>query len=323
MAALGALFGVLVMVINAVVSRNGVTLLFRGPNLPWWGEVDITWEALAYGAILGARMFAIFATAVFLGAAVDADELLRGLRRVSLRSGVTAALAMRLWPVLARDGHRLADAQRCLPDGGASRVAVLRAVTAGALDRATDVAATLEVRGFASARRPPRMPRPWSRHDLAFAASAAGLAAHLARRPRRAVGRLRALSAHLGAARRADAGPPWRRSRSSRWPRSPTAGGSDDPRARPGHLHVSGRDGAGPGGRVAGDRAGRARAAGRRVGLGQVDAAARRLRARPALPRRDLCRARPGRRARHARARAGRRARRWRERCSRTPRPRS
>ena len=177
MAAWGLLFAVLVMVINAVVSREGVTLLFRGPVLPWWGEVDVTWEALAYGAILGARMFAIFATAVFFGAAVDADELLRGLRRVSLRSGVTAALAMRLWPVLARDARRLADAQRCLPDGGASRVAVLRAVTAGALDRATDVAATLEVRGFALARRPPRMPRPWSRHDLAFAASAAALAA--------------------------------------------------------------------------------------------------------------------------------------------------
>jgi energy-coupling factor transport system permease protein len=84
---------------------------------------------------------------------------------------------MRLWPVLARDAQRLADAQRCLPGGGASRVAVLRAVTAGALDRAADVAATLEVRGFGLGRRPPRMPRPWSRHDIALAASAAALAA--------------------------------------------------------------------------------------------------------------------------------------------------
>jgi energy-coupling factor transport system permease protein len=48
---------------------------------------------------------------------------------------------------------------------------VLRAVTAGALDRATDVAATLELRGFAGGRRPPARRRPWSRHDIAFAAS--------------------------------------------------------------------------------------------------------------------------------------------------------
>ena len=177
MAAWGVAFALLVMAINALVSRQGATVVFRGPDLPWPGPLDITWEALAYGGVLGMRMLVIFGSATFLGAAVDADELLRGLRRASLRSGVTAALAVRLGPVLARDAQRLADAQKCLPGGGASRVAVLRAVTAGALDRATDVAATLEVRGFGVAARPPRMARPWSRHDIAFAASALVLAA--------------------------------------------------------------------------------------------------------------------------------------------------
>jgi energy-coupling factor transport system permease protein len=175
-AAWGVPFAVVVMLLNALVSRDGVTVIFRGPDLPWRGPLDITWEAVAYGGVLGLRMLAIFGGATFLAAAVDGDELLRGLRRASLRSGVTAALAVRLGPVLARDAQRLTDAQRCLPGGGASRVAVLRAVTAGALDRATDVAATLEVRGFGVARRPPRMPRPWSRHDVAFAASALALA---------------------------------------------------------------------------------------------------------------------------------------------------
>jgi energy-coupling factor transport system permease protein len=57
-------------------------------------------------------------------------------------------------------------------------VQLLRATTAGVLDRALDVAATLEVRGYGSAQRPRRSPGPpWSRHDLAFAASAVGLAA--------------------------------------------------------------------------------------------------------------------------------------------------
>jgi energy-coupling factor transport system permease protein len=44
-------------------------------------------------------------------------------------------------------------------------------VATSALDRAIDVAATLEVRGYgaAGAARPVRA--PWSRHDLAFAAT--------------------------------------------------------------------------------------------------------------------------------------------------------
>jgi energy-coupling factor transport system permease protein len=174
-AAWGVPFALAVMLINALVTRDGATVVFRGPALPWPGQLDITLEALAYGGVLGLRILAIFGTAVFLTAAVDADDLLRALRRVSLRSGVTAALAMRLVGVLRRDAQRLADAQRCLPGGRASRLAVLHAVTTGALDRATDVAATLEVRGFGVARRPPRQPRPWSRHDYAFAASAFAL----------------------------------------------------------------------------------------------------------------------------------------------------
>ena len=173
----GIPFALVVMAINVLVTRDGATVIFRGPNVPWAGQIDLTLEALVYGGVLGLRILAIFGTAIFLAAAVDTDELLRALRRVSLRSGVTAALALRLFGVLKRDAARLADAQRCLPDGGASRLQVLHAVTTGALDRATDVAATLEVRGFGAGGRPPRMPRPWSRHDFAFAAGAVALLA--------------------------------------------------------------------------------------------------------------------------------------------------
>ena len=49
---------------------------------------------------------------------------------------------------------------------------MLRAVATNALDRAVDVAATLEVRGYGAARGARRERTPWSRHDLAFAAAA-------------------------------------------------------------------------------------------------------------------------------------------------------
>ena len=72
-----------------------------------------------------------------------------------MRSALTAALAVRLVPVLGRDARRLADARRCRPDAGprpnaAERLQIVRAVATGALDRALDVAATLEVRGYAT-----------------------------------------------------------------------------------------------------------------------------------------------------------------------------
>ena len=173
----GVPFALVIALINTLVTRDGITVLVRGFNLPVLGQLDITLEAAVYSAVLGLRFLIVIGCAGLLAACVDPDELLRAVRRMSVRSGVTAAVATRLVPVLARDARRLAEARRTVGDDGGRRVAVLRAVTSGALDRATDVAATLEVRGFALASRPGRERRPWSRHDLAFAASALALAA--------------------------------------------------------------------------------------------------------------------------------------------------
>jgi energy-coupling factor transport system permease protein len=111
-------------------------------------------------------------------------------------------------PLLAADAQRIAEAQRTRPgsgpDGVRARTALLGAVLGGSLDRAMDVAATLELRGFAC-RRPSSLrgslaarrwraerasPKPGSmpdhrasrlgrvsRHDIAFAASSLAIVA--------------------------------------------------------------------------------------------------------------------------------------------------
>jgi len=167
--------GLFVAVINALVTRDGVTVIWRLGDLPVLGHIDITLEATAYGAILGLRAATLILCAALYTAAVDPDEVLRLLRRVSFRSALTATVATRMVPILARDSRRLADAQRCRSGPPATRVQLLRASTAGILDRALDVAAALEVRGYGGARRPPPHRRPFSRHDLGFLAAASAL----------------------------------------------------------------------------------------------------------------------------------------------------
>ncbi|HWK16945.1 MAG TPA: energy-coupling factor transporter transmembrane component T [Solirubrobacteraceae bacterium] len=166
-----------IMVVNALVARDGLTVLVRLGQLPVLGHTDITLEATVYGAVLGLRAMALILCGALYTAAVDPDEVLRLFRRVSFRSALTATLATRMVPVLVRDARRLSDAQRCRPGPPPSRVALIRAASTGVLDRALDVAAALEVRGYGSAHRPPRAARPWSRHDVAFAASAAAILA--------------------------------------------------------------------------------------------------------------------------------------------------
>jgi energy-coupling factor transport system permease protein len=169
----------LLAVVNPIVVRDGLTVIARLGEVPVLGQLDITLEATAYGGVLALRAVVLVLAAALYTAAVDPDEVLRLFRRAGFRSALTAVLATRMVPVLARDGARLADAQRCRPPGAgqprARRIALVRAVAAGALDRAVDVAATLEVRGYGAARRGSAPRRPWSRHDLAFMASAVAL----------------------------------------------------------------------------------------------------------------------------------------------------
>jgi energy-coupling factor transport system permease protein len=154
----------LMTLINPLVSQEGDTLLLRGGEFlgKHW---DITLEALAAGAFNGLRIVALILAFGLFSAVVDPDELLRLFRRVSYRSALTASLATRLVPVLARDAGRMGDAVRCRPEPP-GRFAVARAAVAGALDRAVDVAAALEVRGYSAAGRPRRTRERWSRHDV-------------------------------------------------------------------------------------------------------------------------------------------------------------
>jgi energy-coupling factor transport system permease protein len=173
--------------LNPLIYQGGLTVIARLPWLPLIGQRDITLEACVAGALLGLRLAVVGLAFALFAAAVDPDELLRSLRRRSLHSALAATLATRLWPVLRGDSSRLGEAQRCLaggdPPSRRERLLILRAVTTGALERAVDVAATLELRGYAGASRPQRAREPWSRHDLAIAGAAlaiAGIAAALA-----------------------------------------------------------------------------------------------------------------------------------------------
>jgi energy-coupling factor transport system permease protein len=177
-------FALMIALVNPLVAREGLDVVLRLGDLGPLGTLDVTQQSLVFGAILGVRaLLVVLAGAALLAAIVDADELLRRFRGISARSALTAALAVRLVPVLGRDARRLADARRCRPGasarpGAVERLQIVRAVATGALDRALDVAATLEVRGYASpaARgRPARVREPWSRHDISVASSAAGL----------------------------------------------------------------------------------------------------------------------------------------------------
>jgi energy-coupling factor transporter transmembrane protein EcfT len=158
----------LVMVIvNALVTHRGDTILVRGWEMPVIGNTDITLESLAAGGAIGLRIVAVVLAFAVYSACVDPDRVLRALRPVARRSAMTAGLVTRMVPLAAADGARLREATALRGPAAepVGRAVLARRLVEGSLDRAVDVAATLELRGHSLGIRP-RMRRQPSRDDL-------------------------------------------------------------------------------------------------------------------------------------------------------------
>lgn len=170
-----------IVLVNVLVYHEGFTVFARLGDLGPFGQGDLTVEALVYGAVIALKVGLLMLITTLASLVIDPDELLAVFRRHSFRSALTASLATRMIGVLLADSQRLAEAQRTRPDGGATgargRVRLLSVIVGSSLDRAMDVAATLELRGFAASARSSGRARhdPFSRHDRAFAVSAVGV----------------------------------------------------------------------------------------------------------------------------------------------------
>jgi energy-coupling factor transport system permease protein len=168
----GIWLGATIVVVNALVTDRGDTVLVRGYDVPVLGPMDVTLESLASGAVLAERILVVTMAFAVWSACVDPDRVLRLVRPLARRSALTATLVSRLVPVAAGDLGRLREAAALRGPGAApaGRAALARRLVACSLDRAMDVAATLELRGYALGGRAPVERRRRSRHDWRFVA---------------------------------------------------------------------------------------------------------------------------------------------------------
>jgi energy-coupling factor transport system permease protein len=153
----GAAAALATLVINPLVSRAGLTVLWDGPVLPVVGHMAVTAEAIGFGVGMGLRLFCVAGVFALYSTAVDPDAVFRLVAPLSAGSALLLALTVRLFPTVARDAERIMDAQRCrgqrLDSGGrlakvAARIPVLDSLLLTSLERAMQIAESLESRGY-------------------------------------------------------------------------------------------------------------------------------------------------------------------------------
>jgi energy-coupling factor transport system permease protein len=173
---LGVTLLIFMIVVNVLVTHRGDTILIRGWDLPVIGNTDVTLESLAAGATIGLRVVAVVLAFAVYSACVDPDRVLRILRPLARRSAMTAGLVTRMVPLAAADVARMREAVALRGPGAepVGRPDMARRLVEGSLDRAVDVAATLELRGHSLGIRPQNR-RERSRDDLPLYLSGAAI----------------------------------------------------------------------------------------------------------------------------------------------------
>lgn len=165
----------LIMIINPLVIHAGATILWAGPKLPLLGRIEISLEAICYGAAMGIRLMTLLLVCCLGNEVVDPDRLLGHMARLTYKSGLMLAMAARLFPVVVRDLANAREVQELrgvdFNSGHLSIRArkygwIFRAVLVSTLEGSFQTAEAMQARAFGSGPRSCYSRDLWRPRDL-------------------------------------------------------------------------------------------------------------------------------------------------------------
>ena len=105
----GVLLMLIVMIINPLVIRAGATIIWHGPVVPFLGRLDISMEAMYFGAAAGLRLLVIMSIFCLYNLMINPDNVLNLFSRAAGKSVLMIALSTRMFPTMVRDLKRIRE----------------------------------------------------------------------------------------------------------------------------------------------------------------------------------------------------------------------
>jgi energy-coupling factor transport system permease protein len=165
-----------VFLLTPFVETIGSHPIWTGPTIPVVGTLDVTREELAGGAVAALRLLAVSLAFAAYALRIDHDRLLRSIR-AGRRSALAVVLATRLVPTLERDAAGLIEALRgrgVAVAGARGHARLVSPLVSGSLERAYNLAESMEARGYGRPGATRALAPPWGAQEwLALAAAGA------------------------------------------------------------------------------------------------------------------------------------------------------
>jgi len=159
--------------LNALTAHYGETVLFTLPRsiplIGWLIGGPITLEATAYGFLSGLGLLAVILVFATFNRAVDPYRLLRSVPPVLFQTSVMASIALSFVPQAATALHEIRQAQAIRGHrwrGLRDLLPLFLPLLTTGLERATQMAESMEARGFGMAPRRGERARAWGQRLL-------------------------------------------------------------------------------------------------------------------------------------------------------------
>lgn len=153
---------VLVIIINSLMARAGETIIWWGPRLPVIGPLNVSLEAICYGAAMGVRLLIIMSVFCLYNLIVHPDKVLSLLARFASRSALVLSLATRMFPAMIRQIENIQEVQKVrgvnfhagtLRERLPKYAGLINILLLSSLEDSLEIAEAMQARAFGSGRR--------------------------------------------------------------------------------------------------------------------------------------------------------------------------
>jgi len=158
----GVFLMLIVMIVNSLVIRAGVTIIWHGPEVPYLGKLDISMEAMYYGAVSSIRLLIIISIFCLYNLMISPDKVLNLFSRAAGKSVLIIALSTRMFPVMVRDLKRIKEVQQfrgvdfdegSLRERAKKYSCLYSVLLLSSLEGAMEIAESMQARAFGSGKR--------------------------------------------------------------------------------------------------------------------------------------------------------------------------
>ncbi|WP_129724434.1 energy-coupling factor transporter transmembrane component T [Xylanivirga thermophila] len=168
------------IIINCLTNKNGRTIIWRGPNIPVFGRLQISLEALIYALMMGIRLSGVLSVFILQNKSMNPDALLSYMALIFPRSALLVSMTTKTIPYLAQLSNRVGEVMSVMGldiDGKGykgtvkNRLPIIKVIFMSSIEDSLSIAESIQARGYGSGGRSRYFTYRWRMRDTVVLAS--------------------------------------------------------------------------------------------------------------------------------------------------------